>query len=78
VNCTAQKRQNQWDAPYYLWGSTGPNVLQNTVPLPDGGYYLYTRADGVTRWIRFTQCCRCCNPRLCPAARFRKQCSAAI
>jgi hypothetical protein len=77
-NCTTFKRQNEAEAPYFLWGNKGPNVLPNTVPLPDGGYYLYTKVDGVTRRIRFTQCCNCCTLFRCPRAPFARQCSLKI
>jgi hypothetical protein len=61
ANCTALKRQTEGEAPYFLWGDKGPNVLPNTKPLPDGSYYLYTKADGVTYRIRFDQCCDDCQ-----------------
>jgi hypothetical protein len=78
ANCTAIKRQYEVDAPFFLWGNKGANVLPNTRPLPDGGYYLYTKVDGVTSRIRFTQCCDCCNDFGCPAAPFPKACSLTI
>jgi hypothetical protein len=75
ANCTALKRQNELDAPYFLWGNEGTNILPNTQPLPDGGYYLYTKVDGVTRRIRFTQCCEQSCPESSP---FSKTCSLTI
>jgi hypothetical protein len=75
ANCTALKRQNELDAPYFLWGNKGSNILPNTRPLPDGGYYLYTKVDGVTRRIRFLQCCDFVG---CPAETFSKKCALTI
>lgn len=75
ASCVTLKRQTEDEAPYFLWGNKGPNVLPNTRPLPDGGYYLYTKVDGVTKRIRFTQCC---NANGCAAEPFAKQCSLTI
>jgi hypothetical protein len=75
-NCTTLKRQNAAEAPYFLWGNKGPDVLPNTWPLPKGGSYLYTKVDGVTRRIRFRQCCDFDVG--CPVPTFEKRCSMAI
>jgi hypothetical protein len=76
ANCTTIKRQNELDAPYFLFGNEGANILPNTQPLPDGGYYLYTKVDGVTRRIRFSQCCG--EFFICSEVSFPKTCSLTI
>jgi hypothetical protein len=53
------KAQNEFVAPYYLWGdaaATG-DVYKNKKPLPKGAYYLDSRVDGVLERITFTKTC---------------------
>jgi hypothetical protein len=73
-DCTAVQRKSEREAPYFLWGRNGTNVLPNTQPLYDGGYYLYAQVGGVTTRIRFTQCCGI----YCPDNPFPKQCARTI
>lgn len=57
ANCVAIHRQQEFEAPYFLWGNKGSDVFRNLKPLPNGGYYLYSKNDGSTDRIQFTQSC---------------------
>ena len=50
-------RQKEYEAPYYLWGNNGADVLPNPKKklLPPGVYKVSDRAGGDT--ISFTQTC---------------------
>lgn len=74
ANCVALHRQHELDAPYFLWGNKGSNVLRNLKPLPNGGYYLYTKEDGRTERIQFTQSCEGQGP----GKAFGKVCASKI
>lgn len=57
ANCRIIHRQNEMEFPYFLWGNKGEDVFRNHKPLPNGGYYLYSKEDGDTERIQFTQSC---------------------
>lgn len=57
ANCHIIHRQNELEFPYFLWGNKGSDVFRSLKPLPNGGYYLYSKEDGATERIQFTQSC---------------------